>query len=66
MIYVFARWSTKIVWAFAKFRDGRDSGSNTIILSLRDGSLLLLHSRHFVPGYSHESLRDNRSPADNS
>jgi hypothetical protein len=20
------------------------------------------HSRHFVPGYSHESLRDNKSP----
>ena len=25
----------------------------------------LLHSRHFVPGYSHESLRDNQSPGDN-
>jgi hypothetical protein len=22
----------------------------------------LRHSRHFVPGYSHESLRDNKSP----
>ena len=22
-------------------------------------------SRHFVPGYSHESLRDNKSPGDN-
>jgi hypothetical protein len=38
--YVFARWSTKIVWAFAKFRDGLDRGSDSIILSLRDGSLL--------------------------
>jgi hypothetical protein len=38
--YVFARWSTKTVWAFAKFRDGHDRGSYTIILSLRDGSLL--------------------------
>src|SRR5215467_4303421 len=25
----------------------------------------LRHSRHFVPGYSHESLRDNKSPGDN-
>jgi hypothetical protein len=25
--YVLARWSTKIVWAFAKCRDGLDSGS---------------------------------------
>src|SRR5262245_35341357 len=25
---------------------------------------LLRHSRHFVPGYSHESLRDNESPGD--
>jgi hypothetical protein len=38
--HVFARWSTKIVWAFAKFGDGLDSGSYTIILSLREGSLL--------------------------
>jgi hypothetical protein len=37
---VFARWSTKIVLACAKFRDGVDSGSYRIILSLRDGSLL--------------------------
>jgi hypothetical protein len=37
---VFACGSTKVVWAFAKFRDGLDSGSYTIILSLRDGSLL--------------------------
>jgi hypothetical protein len=37
---VFARWSTKIVSACAKFRDGVDSGSYIIILSLRDGSLL--------------------------
>jgi hypothetical protein len=49
--------------AFTKFRDGVDRGSYTIILSLRDGSLLLRHSWHFVPGYSHESLRDNKSPA---
>jgi hypothetical protein len=63
--YVFARYSTKIVLACAKFRDGVDSGFYTIILSLRDGSLLLRHSWHFVPGYSHESLRDNRSPGDN-
>jgi hypothetical protein len=27
--YVFARWSTKIVLACAKFRDGVDSGSYT-------------------------------------
>jgi len=26
----------------------------------------LHHSRHFVPGYSHESLWDNKSPGDNS
>ena len=26
----------------------------------------LCHSRHFVPGYVHESLRDNESPDDNS
>jgi hypothetical protein len=38
--YVFARWSTKIVSVCAKFRDGVDSGSYSIILSLRDGSLL--------------------------
>jgi hypothetical protein len=25
----------------------------------------LRHSRHFVPGYSQESLRDNKSPGDN-
>ena len=25
----------------------------------------LRHSRYFVPGYSHESLRDNNSPGDN-
>jgi hypothetical protein len=30
----------KIVSACAKFRDGVDSGSYSIILSLRDGSLL--------------------------
>jgi len=39
--YVFARWSTKIVWACARFRDGVDSDSYPIILSLRDGSRLL-------------------------
>ena len=38
--YVFAGWSTKIVLACAKFHDGVESGSYTIILSLRDGSLL--------------------------
>jgi hypothetical protein len=27
---------------------------------------LLRPSRHFVPGYSHESLRDNKSPGDNN
>jgi hypothetical protein len=37
--YVFARWSTKIMLACAKSRDGVDSGSYPIILSLRDGSL---------------------------
>ena len=26
----------------------------------------LRHSRHFVPGYSHASLRDNGSPGDNN
>ena len=26
----------------------------------------LRYSRHFVPGYSHESLRDNKSPGDNN
>ena len=36
--YVFARESTKIVWACARFRDGVDSGSYPIIPSLRDGS----------------------------
>jgi hypothetical protein len=35
--YVFVRWSTKIV---SECRDGVESGSYTIILSLRDGSLL--------------------------
>ena len=34
--YVFARWSIKIVSACAKFRDGVDSRSYIIILSLRD------------------------------
>jgi len=38
--YLFARWSTEIVLVFAKLRDGRDRGSYTIILSLRDGTLL--------------------------
>jgi hypothetical protein len=38
--YVFARLSTKIVSACAQCRDGVDSGSHAIILSLRDGSLL--------------------------
>ena len=33
---VFARWSTKMVLACAKLRDGVESGSYTIILSLRD------------------------------
>ena len=33
--YVFARWSAKIVLACAKFRDGVDGGSYSIILSLR-------------------------------
>jgi hypothetical protein len=46
--YVFARWSTKIVWAFAKFGDGLVSGSYTIIPSLRDGSLLF----YSIPGTS--------------
>jgi hypothetical protein len=93
--YLFARWSTKIVLACAKFRDGVDSCSYTIILSLRDGSLLFtpfqaLRARspsrttaHPKPsvcnttcsdrdvglaesGYSHESLRDNKSPGNNN
>ena len=38
--YVFARCSTKIVLACTEFHDEVDSGSYTIILSLRDGSLL--------------------------
>jgi hypothetical protein len=38
--YVFARWSTKVVLALTKFRDGVDTGPYSIILSLRDGSLL--------------------------
>jgi hypothetical protein len=38
--YVFVRSSTKIVSACTKFRGGVESGSYTIILSLRDGSLL--------------------------
>jgi hypothetical protein len=42
--YGFARWSTKIVWACDRFRDGVDSGSYTIILSLRDGSVLFTPS----------------------
>ena len=63
--YVFAGWSTKIVWVFAKCRDGLDSGSYTIILSCGTDRFFLLHSRHFVPGYPHESLRDNKSPGDN-
>ena len=57
--------------ARARFRqlrnlDGVDSGSYPIILSLRDGPLLLGHSWHFVPGYSHASLRDYKSPGDNN
>jgi len=38
--YLFACQSTSIVLACTKFRVGVDSGSYTIILSLRDGSLL--------------------------
>jgi len=32
----------------------------------RTDRFFLHHSRHFVPGYFHESLRDNKSPGDNN
>ena len=71
----------KIVLACAKFRDGVDSRSYPIILSLRDGSLLLtpflaLRARLLscVPpgqyvrpsGTIRASLRDNKSPGDDN
>jgi hypothetical protein len=82
-------------WHVLGFRDGLDSGSYTIILSLRDGSplftpFLALRARppsqttarpkasglcdifcgrdvgFAESGYSHASLRDNRSPGNGS
>jgi hypothetical protein len=64
--YVFARSSTKIVWASARFRDGVDPAPTRSACPSGTDRFFLRHSRHFVPGYSHESLRDNKSPGDNN
>ena len=56
--YVFAGWSAKIALACAQFRDESTAAPTRSSCPSGTDRFFLRHSWHFVPGYSHESLRD--------
>ena len=64
--YVFARWFTKILLALLSSVMDSTAASTQSSCPSRTDRFFLRHSRHFVLGYSHESLRDNKSPGDNN
>jgi hypothetical protein len=64
--YVFARSLQRSCWhVLSSVMESTAAPTQSSCPSGTD-RFFLRHSRHFVPGYSHQSLRDNESPGDSS